>query len=63
MPRFSKEERALLIEVADTFARTTEDRKVRGHLNNAVRKLRHSDEALTRREAEKRRGIHVLQQA
>jgi len=63
MPRFSNEERGLLIEIAETFARTSDDKKVRGHLISAARKLRQSDEAMTRRHAEKRRISHVIQQA
>lgn len=63
MPRFSNEERAVLIETAETFARTTLDPKVRARLNSAARKLRQSDEALTRRQAQNRKSIHVIQQA
>lgn len=40
MPRFSREESAVLIEIAQTFASTTKDEKVRARLNNATRKLR-----------------------
>lgn len=49
MPRFSNEERRLLIEVAETFAGSTPDPKVKGHLLQAVRRLRESDKSLTRR--------------
>lgn len=56
MPRFSNEERRILIEVAETFADSTPDPKVRGHLRQAVRRLRESDKALTRRMEEQKGG-------
>lgn len=50
MPRFSNEERTVLIEIAETFRNSAKDLKIRGHLTSAIRKLRQSDESLTKRE-------------
>lgn len=52
MPRFSKGERQVLIEIATAFAETTQDRRVRSWLNSALRKLKASDEHHAKREAE-----------
>ena len=55
MPRFSREESAILIEVAQTFASTTKDEKVRSRLNSATRKLQQSADHHARRAAEQGR--------
>jgi hypothetical protein len=56
MPRFSKEERTVLIEVVSTFAETAQDAKIRARLNSALRKLKASDEHHAKREAEGRKA-------
>lgn len=56
MPRFSKNERTVLIACAEAFASNTADLKVRSTLNSALRKLKASDEHHTKREAEGRKS-------
>jgi len=43
MPRFSQDERRILIEMAETFEATTADPKIKGHLRQIIRKTRESD--------------------
>lgn len=55
MPRFTTDESAILIELAETFAATTADPKIRAKLNSATRKMRQAHDHHTRRAAEKAR--------
>lgn len=52
MPRFSKEERTVLIACAEAFAHNTADANIRARLNSALRKLKASDEHHAKREAQ-----------
>ena len=56
MPRFSKQERTVLIEVVSAFAESSPDRNVRSFLNSALRKLKASDEHHAKKEAEGRKA-------
>lgn len=60
MPKFSQAERTVLIEIAETFARTTEDEKIRARLNSSIRKLRQSDAHHAQREVEQRRAGYAV---
>lgn len=43
MPRFSKEERAILIPAVEAFASEAPDPKIRGRFKDILRKLQQSD--------------------
>ncbi len=43
MPRFSKEERSVLIPAVEAFASEARDPKVRGRFKDILRKLQQSD--------------------
>lgn len=52
MPRFSNEERTLLIAMAEAFEASTQDPKVKGHLRQIIRKTRQSDDHHARKAAQ-----------
>lgn len=63
MPRFSREERAVLIPAVEDFAKEAPDPKVRGRFKDILRKLQQSDTHHDRRAEEQRRVSHVIQKS
>jgi hypothetical protein len=61
MPRFTKEEAELLLEVVEPFARTTQDRKIRTRLNIIENKIRQCKDHHVRNATEQQRAGYVVQ--
>jgi len=55
MPRFSREERAVLIPAVEDFAKEALDPKVRGRFKDILRKLQQSDKHHAEQAAAQRR--------
>lgn len=56
MPRFSNEERQLLIPAVQVWAEEARDPKVRGRFKDILRKLQQSDKTLTDRMAQEKKS-------
>jgi hypothetical protein len=56
MPRFSKEERAILIPAVEAFASEAPDPKIRGRFKDILRKLQQSDSHHSQQAAQRKKA-------